>query len=521
MKSVESHWKKYLFLVAFALGLTPYFWRVLLTEPREESFARYVHGLASYGIGVISQYMPHIVTIYVLVIAALVFFEERNPDRTILWLMTLIFLPVVGIALYVFFGPDFKRVRMRRLFKPTRSYPGAKSVDWGRVSERMIELSTLAYRNSSAPICERNEIKPLFNGEETFKAIKRALRDSSRYINMEYYIFEDDRLGREVADILAERSAAGVCVRLTVDGVGSWKLGRGLIKKLQDAGVSVRTFMPVSFPFFHSRLNFRNHRKIIVVDGETAFTGGLNIGVDYLGEGQLGYWRDTHVEFRGEAVRALNKIFLSDWKISSGEEISAADKSFCPSKPDSFHNLPLTPVQVVPSGGSAWRSIKQLYFRMITEARMKIWITTPYLIPGEAIMEALRTAALSGIDVRILIPFESDHFLSHWASLSNIDDLLRSGVRIWFYKKGFMHAKTLVMDDEAASVGTANLDNRSLVINFEVQAFIYDEKICACFSAQFLKDIEDSQECILPDWEKRGVKSKVLEAVGRLWSSQV
>jgi cardiolipin synthase len=394
-------------------------------------------------------------------------------------------------------------------------------MDWGRVSDKVIKMSTLAFRNSSSPICECNQIELFYEGERVFEAIKRELAGASHFINIEYYIFHDDPLGREIADILAERSRAGVRVRMTVDGVGSWTLGKGLIKKLREAGVRLRTFMPVSFPFFHSRLNYRNHRKIIVVDGVAAFTGGFNVGAEYIGRGPLGYWRDTHVLFKGEAAEALNKIFLADWKISSGEDIPPGDGEFCPAAPGTQGELPLSPVQIVPSGGTAWHAVRQMYFRMIADAQMRIWITTPYLIPDEAISEALRNAALSGVDVRILIPFESDHFLSHWAGLSNVEDLLRSGVRVWFYKKGFMHAKTLVMDDEVASVGTANLDNRSLAINFEVQAFIYDENICAGLASQFLKDLADSEECSLQGWEKRGVGSKILESMGRLWSAQV
>ncbi|MDR1508679.1 MAG: cardiolipin synthase [Synergistaceae bacterium] len=521
MKYIKSRWKKfYLAAAFFLLGLLPYLASVVLDGSASGNPAAYARAFAVSAAGLAIRYFPHILTVYVLFIAILVFFEERNPDRTILWLMTLIFLPVVGIILYLLLGPDMKRVRMRKLFKPARAYPGAEDIDLGMLSEHAVKMSILAYRSSSAPICGRNSAELLTDGEKTFEAIKRELKRASRYINIEYYIFEDDRLGREISAILAERSRAGVKVRMTVDGVGSWKLGRELIGKLQGAGVLFHTFMPVSFPFFHSRLNYRNHRKIIVIDGEAAFTGGMNVGTEYLGEGPLGYWRDTHVLFRGEAVRALNEIFLSDWNISSGEKLSATDAEF--SAPDGAHApLPVVPLQIVPSGGSAWRSIRQMYFTMITGAQTRIWITTPYMIPGEAIQEALRTAALSGVDVRLLIPCESDHFLSHWASFSNIEDLLRAGVRIWLYKKGFLHAKTLVMDDEIASIGTANLDSRSLDINFEIQSFIYDEKICSRMSEHFLKDIEGSEECVLSNWESRGIRSKILESIGRLWSSQV
>jgi cardiolipin synthase len=520
MKYAAPPWKKYL-IAAFALGLSPYLLSVLVDGAREEGLmGRAIHAAVNLW-GLLADYAPYILTLYVIAIAALVFFEERNPDRTILWLMTLIFIPVAGIALYMFFGPDMKRARRKKMFRPTRSYPAAEDMDWGRASDKVIKLSTLAFRNSSSPICECGHIELFFDGDAVFEAIRRELAGAARYINIEYYIFQDDPLGREIADILAERSRAGVRVRMTVDGVGSWRLGKSLIKKLRSSGVTLRTFMPVSFPFFHSRLNYRNHRKIIVVDGISAFTGGFNVGVEYLGRGPLGYWRDTHVLFKGEAAGELNKIFLSDWKISSGEHLPPEDAEFCPGPLGAHEELPLSPVQIVPSGGTAWHSVRQMYFRMIADAQMRIWITTPYLIPDEAISEALRNSALSGVDVRILIPFESDHFLSHWAGLSNVEDLLRSGVRVWFYKKGFMHAKTLVMDDEVASVGTANLDNRSLAINFEVQAFIYDENICADLASQFLKDLADSEECSLQEWEKRGVGSKVLESLGRLWSSQV
>jgi cardiolipin synthase len=521
MRHVKSRWKKfYLAGAFFLLGLIPYIASVLSNGDDGVSLTAYISAAAVSAAGFFLRYLPHILAVYVLFIAILIFIEERNPDRTILWLMTLIFLPVAGIVLYILLGPDLKRLKMRKLFTPTQTYPGTGDIDLRMLSEKFVKLSTLAYRSSSAPICGRNSAELFVDGRDAFGAIKSELRRASRYINIEYYIFKDDRLGREISEILAERSRAGVKVRMTVDGVGSWKLGRELIDGLHEAGVLFHTFMPVSFPLFHSRLNYRNHRKIIVIDGDVAFMGGMNVGTEYLGEGPLGYWRDTHAVFRGEAVRALNEIFLSDWKISSGEDLSASDAEFSASD-GAFAGLPIVPLQVVPSGGSAWRSIRQMYFAMITGAHKRIWIATPYMIPGDAVQEALKTAALSGVDVRLLIPYERDHFLSHWASFSNVEDLLRAGTRIWMYKKGFMHAKTLLMDDEVASVGTANLDSRSFDINFEIQAFIYDEKICSQMAGYFLKDLDDSVECSLSEWKNRGMRSRILESIGKLWSSQV
>ncbi|MDR1514416.1 MAG: cardiolipin synthase [Synergistaceae bacterium] len=506
--------------VAFLLGLSPYVLQFLMTDAPLLDFGLTAERFLSRFVDLAGEYAPLAAAIYIITTAALIFLEGRNPDRTILWLMTLAFLPIFGIILYIILGPDMKRLKMRKLFKPTKSYPPAVA-GWKRVPARVRKTSILAYRNSSANICERCGVTLLVNGDETFRRIKSELSGAKRFINIEYFIFKDDRLGREIADILIQRARAGVRVRMATDGVGSWRLGRGLKSELLAAGVDIRTFMPVSFPIFHSRLNFRNHRKIIVIDGDAAFTGGLNIGVEYLGEGPLGAWRDTHALFRGDAVRALNDVFLKDWGICSGQKLSLDDPEFAPSSPAADPALN-KPVQIVPGGsGQAWNSIEQLYFLMIAESQSRIWITSPYLVPDDTILEALKVAALAGVDVRLLIPARSDHFLSYWAGRSNIEDLLRSGVRIWHYRRGFIHAKTLVMDDAIGSVGTANLDNRSLQINFEVQAFIYDSATCAELAAQFLNDLEDAEECVLKLWEKRPLRSKILESAGRLWSSQI
>ncbi|MDR3254417.1 MAG: cardiolipin synthase [Synergistaceae bacterium] len=522
MKKHTPIWRKFLTIAAaaFILGLLPYLWHMAFMDSPDVGFAEYLSRSAAESMKLLSEYVPLIAAAYVACIALLIFLEGQNPDRTILWLMTLIFLPVAGIILYMLLGPDMKRIKMRRLFKPTKSYPSTKKFDWGR-TPAVRRVSILAYHNSSSGICERCGVEILIDGAATFSSIKRELRRAKRYINIEYFIFRDDALGREIAEILSERARDGLAVRMAVDGVGSWKLGRGLKSTLTDSGVLVKTFMPVSFPALHSAINYRNHRKIIVIDGEVAFTGGLNIGLDYVGKGPLGKWRDTHVLFRGDAVRALNAIFLSDWAICTGENFSPYEPAFAP-PPGASATLPFTPTQIVAGGsGSAWRSIHQIFFTMITSAEKRIWITTPYLVPNEAILDALRVSALSGVDVRILLPKKSDHFLSHWAGFSNIEDLLRAGVRIWLYTDGFVHAKTLVMDDAIASVGTANLDNRSLEINFEVQAFIYDSKICSEVAGHFMADIETSEECLLGSWEKRGLGPKVLESLGKLWSSQI
>ena len=524
MNKERAAWKKYLLTaaVAFILGLLPYFVLLVSTGAEELSVGQYVRGVSEWLWGLAARYAPHILTLYILSVAVLIFLEGQNPDRTVMWLLVLALLPVFGVALYLILGPDLRRMKTRKLFKPTKAYPTIVTPREKRIPPGIRKISVLAFRSGGAEIMERGEVRILIDGAETFGAITEALNDAKRYINIEYFIFKDDRIGTEIADILCCKAEDGVKVRMIVDGVGSWKIGRKLIKRLQASGVDFRSFMPVSFPSLRSGINYRNHRKIVVVDGDVAFTGGLNVGVEYLGEGKLGNWRDTHAGFRGEVVYALNTVFLEDWAIASGEELSPNLEEFAPTRPDACADMPFLPVQVVASGsGAPWHSIEQMYFEMITEADKRIWITSPYLVPDEAILEALRVSALSGVDVRILIPEKSDHFLVYWAGRSNIENLLRAGVRIWSYKKGFVHAKTLLMDDTIASVGTANLDNRSLEINFEVQTFIYDRKTCADFTEQFLKDIEDADERMLSEWERRPFWQRVLESLGRLWSAQI
>ena len=529
-KAIRKNRNRYLFggLLILILWLVPY---ILLSMG--DSVFLLAHGQAdgvTFGVylektltliwSFAKKYAPHLLSVYILLVAVLIFLEGKNPDRTVLWLLVLAFFPIGGILLYMLLGPDLKRLKNRKLFKPVKSYPGITA--YRPIPKAVKKTSVLACRNSSSDVLEHGEAEILIDGEETFSAIKRELSAALRYIHIEYFIFKDDKIGCEIADILCERAGQGVKVRMAVDGVGTRRLGRQMLGRFKSAGVELKIFMPVSFPIFRSGINFRNHRKIVVVDGRVAFTGGLNVGDEYMGEGPLGYWRDTHALFKGDAVKALNAVFLKDWEICAGEKLSPDSDEFAHVPGEGDSPLPFLPVQIVESGSaSPWHAIQQMYFSMIVEARERIWITTPYLVPDEAIFCALQTAALSGVDVRILMPAKKDHFLVYWAGRYNIEELLRSGVRIWRYSKGFVHAKTMVMDEAIASVGTTNLDNRSLEINFEVQAFIYDRQISEKLAAQFLEDIRDEDECLLREWEKRPLTVRMLESLGRLWSSQI
>ena len=470
------------------------------------------------------SYTWHIVIAYAFIIGIVIFMEGQNPDRTILWLLTLLLVPVIGVIIYMIIGPDLKNIKTRKLFKPSRSLRRDKTPF---TEDKRFLIGRAIHATSGADLTIRNSVDILINGDETFNSIKSELLKAKKFIHLQYYIIKDDEIGREIRDILTDAASKGIKVRVLYDAVGSWKLKREYIEVLKKAGVECHSFMPVSFPMFRRKMNFRNHRKIIVIDGLVAFTGGINIGDEYLGKGHLGHWRDTHVRLKGESVGELHKIFLYDWCMRSGED----PEKICVNAPcedcgdipaQDISDLQVLPLQVVASGiDNAWHSIAMGYFSMISRAKERVWITSPYIVPGPILMNAMTTAALAGVDVRVMMPAQKDHFLVFWGGRGNIEQLLRAGVRVYQYKKGFIHAKTILADDDISSVGTCNMDVRSLEINFEDQLFIYDKALNYLFAHQFLADIKDSVELTLNEWQKRPIWQKILESFGRLYSAQI
>ena len=479
----------------------------------------------------VRRYVYWILGVYVVVAALTVFFEESNPDRANLWLFTLLLFPYVGLAAYLFFGPNVQSVPHRwRVFRSARrrlkNGCGRSAPEAANGLERLLEVS------SGAVPTHGNSVRILLDGERTFSAIEEALASARRTIHMEYFSVAHDGLGTRIKDLLIDRARAGVEVRFLYDAVGSWHIGREYVGELRAAGVEVRAFMPVAFARFRSGLNHRDHRKIVVVDGRVGFVGGLNVGDMYLGgDPRMGRWRDTHLRLEGPAVRELDRVFLELW----GQCVGGADKTGGKTDeaecggPESGENdgedgkkdvVEGVPVQIASSGpGPAFRAIADGYFQMIASARRRVWITTPYLVPGEALSNALSIAARSGVDVRVVIPSKADHTLVFWASQFNVDTLLRNGVRVFSYKGGFVHAKTMVADSEVASVGTANLDVRSLEINYEVQAFMHSKELAAQLETAFLDDQELCEEESLSGRRGRPLVQKVQAAVGRLWSA--
>ncbi|NLL36578.1 MAG: cardiolipin synthase [Fretibacterium sp.] len=464
---------------------------------------------------VVRRYIHWILGAYAVTAAIVVLLEEQNPDRANLWLFTLLLFPFVGIAAYMFFGPNVKSVphrwRERRL---TRKHLRRR---WGKHPSQIGPgLSYLLAVSCGALPTRKNQVELLLNGTQTFEAIEKALSEAREYINMEYFSVASDELGTHIGAILADRARAGVKVRFLYDAVGSWNIGREYLERLREAGVEVEAFMPVAFARFRSGLNHRDHRKIVVVDGRIGFLGGLNIGDMYLGKNpRMGPWRDTHLSIRGEAVQELNRVFLELWERCVGTK---APPCTFPDPPPHEEGDAL--VQIASSGpGRSFRAIADGYFHMISGAKKRVWITTPYLVPGEALSNALSVAARSGVDVRIIVPFKADHTLVFWASQFNVDSLLRSGVRVFSYKKGFIHAKTMTADSSIVSVGTTNLDVRSLEVNYEVQAFIHSPSLAARMEAEFLNDLKCCEEETLTGRKRRSPLKKLQAAIGRLWSA--
>lgn len=474
--------------------------------------------------------MPNLVTILyfltVVFIAILIILENRNPEKTISWILVLVLLPFAGVVIYLFFGQEYRKTKMfsrkglkdlERLRNLTMEQLDNLTASNFETSEKLNakkRLMNLLLSNSNAILTNDNEVQILRNGEETFPEIFKTIEQAKHHIHLEYYIIEDDRIGNRLRELLIKKAKEGVEVRLIFDDVGSWKLRKKFIRSMSDAGVQLDCFMKVRFPMLTSRVNYRNHRKILVVDGTTAFVGGLNFADRYLdGKPGIGAWRDTHLKVIGGSATALQIIFMADWYFVS-KEILKGDEYFKP-----FESGSGKLVQMVASGpDSDWESISQAYFTAISSATESVYISTPYLMPTPDIVTALKTSALGGIDVRIIVPGLSDAITPKWGTNSYIEELLEAGVKVYFYRAGFIHSKVIIADGIFSSVGTANLDFRSLETNFEVNAMIYDEEIARILTNQFLDDQSNSELILLDEWKKRPRINKIKESFSRILS---
>jgi len=452
--------------------------------------------------------------------------QKGDPLKTISWILVIFLLPIAGIILYFFFGKNYRKEKIfsrkglidlehMKLLSDDQfaNLPHKDNFSSAKVRSKM-NIMRLLLNSSKSLLTEKNRVNVLQNGRETFDSIIAAIDGAKHHIHLEYYIIDDDHIGNLIRKLLIKKVQEGVKVRFIYDDVGCWSLPKHFVDSMSDAGIEIYSFLPVRFPLLTNKINYRNHRKIVVVDGIIGFVGGLNIADRYLqGSEELGIWRDMHLRLEGEAVNSLQVVFLVDWYFVS-DDIVKGDEYFPTNQPDESHF-----VQITASGpDSDWASIMQAYFAAIASAKSSIYISTPYFMPNEGILTALKTASLSGLDVRIMLPSRSDSKMVFWSSRSYVTELLEAGIKIYFYEKGFPHSKLLLVDEVLCSIGTANMDIRSFDQNFEVSALIYDEAITLDLQKSYLNDLQNSTEIKLETWENRPRWDSIRESVARIFS---
>lgn len=461
-------------------------------------------------------------TYMVVVCISVILLENRNPVRTAAWILVFIFLPFLGLFLYIIFGRSFHR--QKRISRKLRNKiyncarpQLARRTDSINADSEIVDkhsgLIRILQQSGEAELFANNTVDIITDGKELLDAMIKDIGMATNHVHVEYYIIEDDETGRVFKNALIERAKAGVEVRLIYDDFGSWHLKRSAVKEMRQAGIKLQSFFEIRFPYFTNKLNYRNHRKMLTIDGKVGYLGGFNIADRYTKGLKWGYWRDTHMRFEGDGVAGLQSLFLTDWMYTT-KKLHQTPRFFPLS---TLRNN--TCIQVVGSGPDMdWQPIMQAFCHSIHCAEKYVYVQTPYFLPNESINNALESAALGGKDVRIMIPYRSDARLVYEASLTYIAPLLKAGVKIYQYKAGFIHSKTMVIDDELSIIGSANMDYRSFDQNFEVCAFIYDKNKGTELREIFLADIKKSRRVSAEGWQKRPWWRKLIQSVARLFS---
>lgn len=460
-----------------------------------------------------------------LLTIAIIFLERRDVSTTWAWVLVLSFVPILGFILYLIFGRNLYRNKIfqwdqkgyQHLTQTVSSQMTlineAKYEFSDSAAESFKDLIYLHLNNDEAPLTQNNNVEVFTTGKAKFNDLLANLANAKNHIHMQYYIFRNDDLGNKILTLLTKKASEGVKVRFLYDALGSRGVNRKQIEKIRKAGGEVEAFFPAKL--FNLKVNYRNHRKLVIIDGNTGYIGGFNVGNEYLGlNPKFGNWRDTHIKIEGEAVNYIQTRFILDWNQASSHAVDFHE--YFKPKDNQCGNIG---IQIVSSGpDSRWEQIKNGYIKMILSAKKYVYIQTPYFIPDESLLDVLRIAALSGVDVRLMIPNKPDHPFVYWATFSNIGELLKAGAKVYIYENGFLHAKTIVIDDIVASIGTANIDVRSFRLNFEVNAFLYHSSFISTFTKIFLEDMKQSTELTYEAYQKRPIKIKFKESISRLLS---
>lgn len=468
--------------------------------------------------------------ITIIGISFVIFIENRSPQSTLAWFLILAILPVIGVLLYLLFGRSRWR-RKKHLQRSEEKRMIFREILEGRsfnldnsssLNERSTYLTQIIQKFGGGPVANETTTKLLTNGNETFSEILQAIENATHHIHIQYYIYRSDEIGTAIRDALIRKAKSGVIVRFLYDGLGSNKLRRSFLQPMKDAGIEVVEFDSILSPWLLETVNYRNHRKIVIVDGTIGFTGGLNVGDEYLGRSKkFPIWRDSHLKIEGKAISKLQAIFLEDFLYATSSLNMESWHQFMDSTyfPNQGIHQAEGAVQIVASGPSSDdTNIRNALLKIMSSAKKSIWIATPYFIPDQETLTLLRLSALSGVDVRILYPGKGDSIISDQASQSYFTPLLKAGVSIYRVKEAFMHAKIVLVDDEVASIGTANMDIRSFELNYEIIAILYESTTVLDIKNDFEQDFKESAEITWASFQERSIQKRMLESLTRLIS---
>jgi len=474
-----------------------------------------------------------------IIVSINILLENRDPTRTIAWLLIFILLPGIGLMIYGCLGRNIRKFKIfkthelainlkeQNLFNDLEEINKLIRLEQDTITiskllkdsvqdNTKLKIISLLLNTGMFPFTTNNKINTFIDGNEKFERLVKDIEDAKDHIHLEYFIIKDSKIGQKIKELLIKKSKENVKVKILYDDVGCWRFWfhRKFFNEMKDNGIEIVPFLPTKFPIIGGKLNYRNHRKIVVIDGYIGYTGGINIGDEYMGRSKkFGYWRDTHIRIEGTSVYMLQMTFLIDWYYNTKQVL--LDKKYFPK----LMNFGNSMIQIVASGpDSDWEAIHYAYFLAICQAKKSVYIETPYFIPDDSLLRALKGAALSGVDVRIVFPSIADHKIVNIASYSYFDDILKSGGKVYLYTKGFIHSKVIIIDDAIASTGSANMDLRSFMLNFEINAFIYDEEIISRMKDDFIEDLNNSKEINFEDFKNRGITRKAKESIARLFS---
>lgn len=500
--------------------------------------------------------MEHLLYINLILSVAIVFFQRRDPKSVWTWLLLLYFVPVFGFFFYLIFAQDYRKSKMFRIKEVEDRFRYSVKTQENFLRREAFLLDDplaadygdLVYYNlekAGAVLTLNNQVEIFTDGQKKFEDLRRELRKARHFVHIQYYIIKNDELFDTIVPILKERVRQGVEVRILYDGMGGRFMPKRRWRDLEEAGIQVGCFFPPVLGRLNLRVNYRNHRKIVVIDGRVGYVGGFNIGKEYLGKDpKFGYWRDTHLKIEGDAVISLQIRFALDWNYAKKENLFKNAWYFADSTPladagvpcpdsrvrpamrllKSRDDLPefrenILGIQIITSGpDSVLRQIRDNYLQMFHKARHHIYIQTPYFVPDDAVLSALKIAAGSGIDVRLMIPCKPDHPFVYWATYSYVGEMVSAGARCYTYENGFLHAKGVMVDSRVSCYGTANMDIRSFELNFEVNATIYDEETTERLELIFLEDLTQCREVTREVYEARDLWVRVKEQGSRLLS---